>query len=191
MLTVQVDHIKPNWEDLFDDTPIGNRVVSCADGGYSLLKYWTAFRKQTCQAAFEINIGTYVEENRPLDTGDEKQRDDDKPVLREQCDGAQHEQGRSCPNLFAEYIVSVRCFSCFVYGHSGGTAGRAGRAWASLGVGAWGYDRKYVRRRRNVGAGRVTTEGRRTRQKQDDAGTYRSLAGPLVKGVESLTMNGC
>lgn len=42
MLTVQVDHIKPNWADLLDDAPIGNRVVSRADGGYSLLKYRTA-----------------------------------------------------------------------------------------------------------------------------------------------------
>ena len=41
-----------------------------------------------------------MEENRPLDTGDEQERDGDVPVLRKQCDGAQHKQGRSCPNLF-------------------------------------------------------------------------------------------
>lgn len=122
-----------------------------------------------------------MEENRPLDTGDEKQRDDDKPVLREQCDGAQHEQGRSRANLFAEYIVSVRPLRWH-------TTGWAGRAWAGLGGGVVLGGTKYVRRRRNVGAGRVRTgrEGVLGRRNK----TYRSLAGPLVEGVESLTVNG-
>ena len=51
-----------------------------------------------------------MEENRPLDTGDEQERDDDEPVLRKQSDGAQHEQGGSGPNLFHRMALSV--FAC-------------------------------------------------------------------------------
>lgn len=51
-----------------------------------------------------------MEENCPLDTGDEQERDDDEPVLRKQSDGAQHEQGGSGPNLCRRMHLSV----CFV-----------------------------------------------------------------------------
>lgn len=91
-----------------------------------------------------------------------------------------YSQNTSCQSV----VSVVSCTATPVAQQVG--LGEPGRAWVLVLGG-----RKYVRRRRNVGAGRVTTEGRRTRQKQDDAGTYRSLAGPLVKGVESLTMNGC
>lgn len=126
-----------------------------------------------------------MEENRPLATGDEKERDDDKPVVREQCDGAQHEQGRSGPNLFEEYIVSVFRVQLLRW-HN-----RSGWGSGCLGV------RKYVRVRGGEGwepdKEKEVTRGRTGREgvgRNNMTCTYRSLAGPLVESVESLTMNG-
>ena len=44
MLTVQVHQVKPNREDLFHDTPVGDRIISRTDSRYPLLKMLAALR---------------------------------------------------------------------------------------------------------------------------------------------------
>ena len=61
-LTVQVHQVEPNREDLFNDTPSGNGIVSRADGRYSLLKnvQTEPIKKKHCPPSREWKAGENV-----------------------------------------------------------------------------------------------------------------------------------